>query len=115
VYPPQRWLCSYRCVVNVISVSVLTLLDIKPDNVLFNYKHNYETDKSQTRFADIKLADFGSCVSIHSEQAQKGELIGAPIFRSPEATLRLSWGTATDIWSFGAMASPNLHDLTNFF
>jgi serine/threonine protein kinase len=40
-----------------------------------------------------------------SPYAQNGDPIGTPIFRSPEAHLQMSWSTATDIWSFGAMAS----------
>lgn len=32
-------------------------------------------------------------------------VIGAAIFRSPEALLGLKWSTPTDIWSFGATAS----------
>jgi len=40
-----------------------------------------------------------------SSYARDGDPIGTPIFRSPEAHLQMSWSTATDIWSFGAMAS----------
>lgn len=32
-------------------------------------------------------------------------IIGATIFRSPEAMLNLIWGPPTDIWSLGATAS----------
>jgi hypothetical protein len=32
----------------------------------------------------------------------EGHVIGAAIFRSPEALLGLKWATPTDIWSFGA-------------
>lgn len=51
------------------------------------------------------LADCGSTVHGDSEYAKMGDIIGAPIFRSPEAQLQMRWGTATDIWSLGAMAS----------
>ncbi|GAQ04525.1 hypothetical protein ALT_1846 [Aspergillus lentulus] len=73
--------------------------DIKPSNVLVNYDH------SDIRFADVQLADFGSTVHMDSLHAQRGDSIGTPIFRSPEAHLQMQWGPATDIWSFGAMAS----------
>lgn len=54
------------------------------------------------RFKDIQIADFGSTVSQDSSYARKGDSIGTPIFRSPEAQIQMRWGTATDIWSFGA-------------
>lgn len=64
---------------------------------------NYGRDN--LRFTDVQLADFGSTVSVDSFFAQHGDSIGTPIFRSPEAQLQMRWGTATDIWSFGAMVS----------
>lgn len=70
---------------------------IKPSNVLVNYGHG------DVRFTDVQLADFGSTVHRDSPYAQHGDPIGTPIFRSPEAHLQMRWGTATDIWSFGAM------------
>ncbi|KAK0115528.1 hypothetical protein ONS96_013982 [Cadophora gregata f. sp. sojae] len=69
--------------------------DIKPNNVLVNY-----SNQSQ-RISDTCLADFGSTVREDSEYAREGFPIGTPIFRSPEAALRLKWDRATDIWSFG--------------
>jgi serine/threonine protein kinase len=75
------------------------VVDIKPSNVLVNYDH------SDIRFADVQLADFGATVHMDSLHAQYGEPISTPIFRSPEAHLQMQWGTATDIWSFGATAS----------
>ncbi|EZF33469.1 serine/threonine protein kinase [Trichophyton interdigitale MR816] len=73
--------------------------DVKPSNALVNY------GQGESRFTDVQLADFGSTVHENSIHAQRGEPIGTPIFRSPEAQLEMKWGTATDIWSFGAMAS----------
>ncbi|PWY93227.1 kinase-like protein [Aspergillus sclerotioniger CBS 115572] len=70
--------------------------DIKPSNILVNYQ------QSEVRFSDVQLADFGSTVHIDSPYARDGDEIGTPIFRSPEAQLQMRWGTATDIWSFGA-------------
>jgi serine/threonine protein kinase len=67
----------------------------------------------ENRFAEIQVADFGSCVPTSSSHAKNGELIGAPVFRSPEASLHLQWGTATDIWSFGAMVSLLLSRINN--
>jgi serine/threonine protein kinase len=73
--------------------------DIKPDNVLVNY------GRGDTRFASIELADCGNTVRVDSAFANDRDIIGAPIWRSPEAQLQIGWGTPTDIWSLGAMAS----------
>lgn len=73
--------------------------DIKPDNILVNY------GKGDVRFADVKLADCGNTVRVDSVFAKDRDLIGAPIWRSPEAQLGLGWGTSTDIWSLGAVVS----------
>ncbi|BDD57618.1 hypothetical protein MPDQ_002404 [Monascus purpureus] len=82
--------------------------DIKPDNILVNYGHG------DVRFTDVQLADFGSTVPADSAYAKDGDLIGAPIWRSPEAHLRIGWGTQTDIWSFGALLITLLYG-DNFF
>ena len=76
--------------------------DIKPSNILVNYDEEASELKNGNRFTDIQVADFGSTVRADSGHAKDGDAIGTPIFRSPEATLRLPWNTATDIWSFGA-------------
>lgn len=68
--------------------------DIKPDNILVNHGEN------GNRFGDIKLADLGD--SVHKDIITKEHVIGATIFRSPEAMLNQIWGTPTDIWSLGA-------------
>ncbi|KAI1878809.1 hypothetical protein JX265_002986 [Neoarthrinium moseri] len=72
--------------------------DIKPSTVLVNYVKD-----GMIRFKDVQVADFGSTVSQDSPYAPNGDPIGTPIFRSPEAHIQMRWGTATDIWSFGAM------------
>lgn len=43
--------------------------------------------------------------SADSSYAKGGELIGAPVWRSPEVFLNISWGPPTDIWSFGTMVN----------
>lgn len=73
--------------------------DIKPDNVLVNY------GEGDTRFTSIQVADCGNTVPADSIHAKKSHMIGAPIWRSPEAHLEIGWGTPTDIWSFGAVVS----------
>lgn len=74
--------------------------DVKLDNIFVNYG-----SLNQLRFADIQLRDLGAVVHQDSEFAREGHLIGTSISRSPEATLQLHWGTATDAWSFGNAVS----------
>lgn len=71
--------------------------EVKQSNVLVDH------ECSESRFKKVQLADFGSKVHVGTPHARDGDAIGTPIFRSPEAHLQMRWGTATDIWSFGAM------------
>ncbi|TKA76808.1 hypothetical protein B0A49_00544 [Cryomyces minteri] len=72
--------------------------DVKPDNVLLNF------DSDGARVVEAKLADFGDAWDVGHDVDPKGEghIIGAAIFRSPEAMLQMRWATPTVIWSFGA-------------
>jgi casein kinase II subunit alpha len=68
-----------------------------------------------SRFKEIMLGDCGDIYRIPSDRVYSvpftGEpdedrpIIGAAMFRSPEANFCLRWGTATDIWSLGATVS----------
>jgi serine/threonine protein kinase len=69
--------------------------DVKPSNILVNYKTSRPVDPSDD------YVRFVSTIPADSRHARDGDAIGTPIFRSPEASLRLPWGTATNIWSFG--------------
>ncbi|KAJ9232237.1 hypothetical protein DTO166G5_6390 [Paecilomyces variotii] len=62
----------------------------------------------------VHTADCGSTVHRDSPYAKDCDLIGAPIWRSPEAQLRIRWDTSTDIWSFGALLITLLYG-DNFF
>ncbi|OJD14129.1 hypothetical protein AJ78_05504 [Emergomyces pasteurianus Ep9510] len=59
--------------------------DVKPDNFLINYQ------AGDIRFSDVQLADLGSTVPAGSAYAKDGDMIGAPIWRSPEAHLQIGW------------------------
>jgi len=84
------------------------MTDIKPDNILVNY--SVETG---IRFTDVQLADCGNTVPATSSYAKDGDLIGGPIWRSPEAQLRIAWTISTDIWSFGATVRTRLANIGN--
>ncbi|KAE8146791.1 serine/threonine protein kinase [Aspergillus avenaceus] len=73
--------------------------DVKLDNVLVNYG----SISDGNRFTDVQLADLGNTVHVESKFCQDRDLIGAPLWRSPEAQLGLQWGPATDLWSFGTL------------
>jgi serine/threonine protein kinase len=75
--------------------------DIKPDNVMVNYGSN----KTDNRFTDVQLADFGGSLPEDHEHARKGTPIGAAIWRSPESLFGMSWDVKTDIWSFGTLVN----------
>ena len=76
-------------------------LDVKPDNIFVNYGSNSH------RFNEVQLGDCGDAyrVNLNADPFEEGHIIGAAIFRSPEAMLNLRWGTPTDIWSFGTTVS----------
>src|SRR6266516_7522201 len=63
----------------------------------------------------VHLGDCGNTVPDDSPWAGGYEEIGAPIWRSPEATLQMGWDTLqspTDIWSFNTMVSKILASST---
>ncbi|KAI9840788.1 MAG: hypothetical protein M1837_001318 [Sclerophora amabilis] len=72
--------------------------DIKPDNILVNY------GAAPDRFSEVLLGDCGDAFRVDPDASpfEEGHVIGAAIFRSPEAMLNLRWRAPTDIWSFGA-------------
>ncbi|KAL8719657.1 MAG: hypothetical protein Q9225_003354 [Loekoesia sp. 1 TL-2023] len=71
--------------------------DIKPNNILVNY------GSGSARFSEVQVGDCGdTCTIDPNADPLEGPIIGAAIFRSPEAMLNLRWRAPTDIWSFGA-------------
>ena len=85
----------------IATLSVATgpnsITDIKPDNILVNY------GSDTARFSEVQLGDCGdACMVDPNADPLEGHVIGAAIFRSPEAMLNLRWQAPTDTWSFGA-------------
>ncbi|RMD41276.1 hypothetical protein DV735_g3857, partial [Chaetothyriales sp. CBS 134920] len=88
----------YGMMPNMLGPPLRSNADVKPDNILLNF------DKDGTHVVEAKLSDCGDAWNVGHDVNPKGQghIIGAAIFRSPEAMLQLRWATPTDIWSFGA-------------
>lgn len=68
-------------------------LDIKPDNILYNYSHNKYS---------IKLADFGSSIILNSPYDCIMSNHGTLQYTAPEILLSFPYsGKKADIWSLG--------------
>lgn len=63
--------------------------DVKPSNILIN-------DGSM-----IKLADFGFCKTLLSQQELTNTMVGSPIYMAPEVLKGGSYNTKADVWSLG--------------
>lgn len=74
--------------------------DVKADNILVN-----ENPDQTNRFTNVQLADMGNSYPETHEYALEGQLIGAPMWTSPEVLMHMSWYTKTDIWAFGTLVS----------
>lgn len=79
---------------------------MKLDNIFINFHPEpngdaYSTDKASV--SEVELGDYGDICRVDPDDTSDyGHVIGAAVFRSPEAMLNLRWGPPTDIWSFGA-------------
>ena len=63
--------------------------DIKAANILIS------------KTSEIKLADFGVSEQLEGELNQADDLIGSPLWMSPEVILKEPYSNVTDIWSLG--------------
>lgn len=89
-----------RQVQSVLANDTDNTIDIKPNNILVNY------GRGSASFDEVQLGDCGDVwMDDPSADPFEGHVIGATIFRSPEAMLNLRWRAPTDIWSFGTTAS----------
>ncbi|OJD22451.1 hypothetical protein ACJ73_06200 [Blastomyces percursus] len=83
--------------------------NVKPDNVIVNY------GTRDIRFTDVQLTDMGNTVPADSAYAKDGDMIRAPIWRSPETHLQIGWGTPTDIWPFDTLVTLGIDVGDSFF
>ncbi|OII74845.1 protein kinase [Cryptosporidium ubiquitum] len=84
--------------------------DIKPENIvidhisahdIFGYLNNVQTEKSGR--INIKLIDWGSCLSIYQASNSRNSYIQSRYYRSPEVCLGLPYNEKIDIWSIGCV------------
>ncbi|MCJ1385827.1 hypothetical protein MMC17_008951 [Xylographa soralifera] len=73
----------------------LVHIDLKPQNIIFTHLPENANSK-----LEVNLIDLGSAWSLDDEWRHQ---ITHPYLRSPESWMMLPWGTASDIWSFGAI------------
>lgn len=82
--------------------------DIKPENYLLD------------SLGHIKLADFGSCISVNDTSSTKAnDTVGTPDYISPEILRALEgashYGKAVDLWSIGVILFELLYDEVPFY
>lgn len=84
--------------------------DIKPENIviagidtqdIFGYLNNTNFDKKDE--INIKLIDWGSCLSIDQASNTRNSYIQSRYYRSPEICLGLAYNEKIDIWSVGCV------------
>ncbi|KAK9171566.1 Protein kinase domain protein [Cryptosporidium meleagridis] len=84
--------------------------DIKPENIviagidtqdIFGYLNNKNIDKRDE--INIKLIDWGSCLSIYQASNSRNSYIQSRYYRSPEICLGLAYNEKIDIWSIGCV------------
>ncbi|NWH95745.1 PAK1 kinase, partial [Aegithalos caudatus] len=49
----------------------------------------------------VKLADFGLCARMTSEQSKRSSMVGTAHWMAPEYVNKDAYGTKVDIWSLG--------------
>jgi serine/threonine-protein kinase len=64
--------------------------DIKPANILYDMKHN-----------KVKVSDFGIARIMDTSATRTGEIMGSPLYMSPEQVKGESVTGKTDIYSLG--------------
>lgn len=77
------------------------MADIKPNNILLDYK---ETAGGDLIIQNVKISDLEDSVLLPPGQNLQGCLCGNQLWRSPESWARARQNTPSDIFSFGVVA-----------
>ncbi|KAH8582536.1 kinase domain-containing [Cryptosporidium sp. chipmunk genotype I] len=84
--------------------------DIKPENIvveninahdIFGYLNDTHIDENDE--INIKLIDWGSCLSIYQASSARNSYVQSRYYRSPEVCLGLPYNEKIDIWSIGCV------------
>ncbi|NXO76755.1 PAK3 kinase, partial [Sitta europaea] len=74
---------------NFLHANLVIHRDIKSENILLGMD------------GSIKLADFGLCAQLTSEQNKRNSMVGTAHWMAPEYVTKEEYGTKVDIWSLG--------------
>ncbi|XP_039914431.1 serine/threonine-protein kinase PAK 3-like [Hirundo rustica] len=74
---------------NFLHSNLVIHRDVKSENILLGMD------------GSVKLADFGLCAQMTSEQSKRNSLVGTAHWMAPEYVNKDAYGAKVDIWSFG--------------
>lgn len=82
-------------------ISLNGLADIKPNNILLDYK---EEPDGTFVIQDVKISDLEDAVQLQPGKAIRGAVLGNQLWRSPESWTGSKQSTRADVFSFGVVA-----------
>ncbi|NXQ34802.1 PAK1 kinase, partial [Alaudala cheleensis] len=74
---------------NFLHANFVIHRDVKSENILLGMD------------GSVKLADFGLCAKMTSQQSRRSSMVGTAHWMAPEFVNKDSYGTKVDIWSLG--------------